>query len=449
MTVANPTPRKSTAASDAAIAERCAKVRIDLALREPFWGMLILGCEWIMTRRVATAATDGVRCYLNPDFCAGLTTPELAGLHAHEVMHKMLFHITRARCLADQKVANVAADYVGNEILIDAAFTLPGGALVDRQLTAQGGGTMEGVYRLLMKRKRPEPDKGDDKGDPKPGKGKGDCQGEPGKGEPGEPGKGKGEPGKPGKPADPAKGQPDKPGEVGDDGIPAPMDEMLEPVDDNGDPLDADEMARVESEWKEQVAVAAQSAKRRGKLPAGLERVIDEAIKGKVRWQDVLARFLTRARVDTRTWARPSRRYISQGIYLPSTTGQRLGEIVVFVDCSGSVDKAMLDRFTGELRALHSGLRPEKLHVVSFDSRVQAHTEIDPDGEVNPAYKGGGGTAFSPLWKWVENHGVVPVAAVVLTDLICSDFGAEPDYPVLWVSTHQTTAPWGEVVRAT
>jgi hypothetical protein len=34
-----------------------------------------------------------------------------------------------------------------------------------------------------------------------------------------------------------------------------------------------------------------------------------------------------------------------------------------------------------------------------------------------------------------------------LTDLISDDFGDEPNYPVLWVSTTDRDAPWGSICR--
>lgn len=394
------------------IEDQCTKARLRIAMRDPFWGYLILGCDWIISRKVPTAATDGRTCYINPDFWATLNGAEQEGLIAHEVMHKMLVHITRAQALKlDPRISNIAADYVGNEILLEAGFTLPQGALVDPVLTAKGGHTMEGVYRVLMQQQQQ--------------------QGQQGHGQP-QQGHGQGQPGQPGQ-----------------DGLPNPLDEMLAPTDDKGQPLDEAELARETSEWLEQVAVAAQSAKRRGKLPAGLERVLDETIKGKVRWQDVLAQFLTRSREDRRTWARPSRRYASMGAYLPSTTGEALGEIIVAVDCSGSIGADMLSRFTGEMQALHSSLRPRKMHVLAFDAKVQTHVEVTADEQFIPRWKGGGGTAFAPIWAHVENHGVAPVCAVVLTDLDCSRWGDAPDYPVLWISTsHRDKAPFGEVVKA-
>ena len=61
---------------------------------------------------------------------------------------------------------------------------------------------------------------------------------------------------------------------------------------------------------------------------------------------------------------------------------------------------------------------------------------------------GGGGTAFSPVFDYLNKHGIDPIACVFLTDLYCDDYGDEPSFPVLWVATDKdkTDAPFGEVV---
>jgi hypothetical protein len=54
---------------------------------------------------------------------------------------------------------------------------------------------------------------------------------------------------------------------------------------------------------------------------------------------------------------------------------------------------------------------------------------------------------FSPMFKYMAEQDATLTCAVVLTDLQCGDFGPAPDYPVLWVTTDATAAPWGQVVK--
>ena len=62
-------------------------------------------------------------------------------------------------------------------------------------------------------------------------------------------------------------------------------------------------------------------------------------------------------------------------------------------------------------------------------------------------HRGGGGTAFAPVFRHIEAEGIEPVCCVYLTDLCGSDFGPDPGFPVIWCSTMEGRAPWGEVLR--
>jgi predicted metal-dependent peptidase len=217
------------------------------------------------------------------------------------------------------------------------------------------------------------------------------------------------------------------------------------------DCLDADggpaEQAQAAAEMKVQVAQAAQAAKMMGKLSANMQRLVDEVLQPKVNWADVMWRFMQKARNDSRTFARPNRRFISQGIYLPSVSGETMGEMLWAVDCSGSITPQQISQAAAEVTKVFEHFRPTKLHVVYFDSEV-AHAEVYEPGDVlDIKPHGGGGTAFSPVFRYAEEHGIEPVACIFLTDLYCSDFGPEPDYPVLWVSDGAEKAPFGEVIK--
>jgi predicted metal-dependent peptidase len=63
--------------------------------------------------------------------------------------------------------------------------------------------------------------------------------------------------------------------------------------------------------------------------------------------------------------------------------------------------------------------------------------------------KGRGGTEVTPVFDYIEQHGLPCDSFIYFSDMYVYDFPANaPDYPVLWVSTGATDAPWGEVVKA-
>jgi predicted metal-dependent peptidase len=220
------------------------------------------------------------------------------------------------------------------------------------------------------------------------------------------------------------------------------------PLDDceDGEGTQA-EQAQQQAEWKVKVAQAAQAAKMMGKMSVNMQRLVDEVLQPKVDWRDVLQRFLVKARTDQRSFARFNRRFLPQGIYLPSVSGETMGEIVFAVDCSGSIDQRTINQFAAEIAKVKDDLLPERIHVMYFDSEV-SHVEsyeVHDDLDIKP--HGGGGTDFAPVFESITEHGFNPVAIVFLTDLCCSSFGNQPDAPVLWVTTDPGKAPFGEVVE--
>lgn len=363
--------------------KRLAKAKTSLILSHPFIGTVALNMPMRLDDSVPTAATNGREVRYNPAFLDELTDEQVTFLVAHECFHPMLEHMYRLKGRQPMRW-NKAADYVINQLLTDEKIgKFIPGGCLDRHLYDAGKGTSEGIYALL-------PDEGNGGGG-------------------------------------------DAPGGTGND---------LE--DPGGSPA---EQAQAQAEWQVKVAQAAQAAKMMGKLSANMERFVGELLRPKVAWQDVLRRFMQRAKTSTRSWARPNRRFLSQGLYLPSVSGETLGEIVVAVDCSGSIGPREIDEFAAEIRAIHEDTQPVATHVVYFDSEVCHVDHFAADDMLHIKPHGGGGTAFSPIFKFVADASITPVACVVLTDLCCDDFGSAPDYPVLWVSNHSSKAPWGEVVK--
>jgi predicted metal-dependent peptidase len=177
-----------------------------------------------------------------------------------------------------------------------------------------------------------------------------------------------------------------------------------------------------------------------------MERFVENVLQPKVDWRDVLRKFVEKCRNDQRSFARPNRRFIGQGMYLPSISGEALGELVFAIDCSGSIGQAEIDQFAAEIHAVKDEGNPVAIHLVYFDSEVSHYEKFTRDDDVHVEPHGGGGTAFSPVFDYLAEHDVEPAACIFLTDLYCDDFGEPPAYPVLWVSMGDDKAPFGEVV---
>lgn len=367
---------------------RLAKAKTSLILEHPFVGAIALGMPHTYQEGIGTACTNGKRVLYDPKFVSDLTDDELKFLVAHECMHPMLEHNFR-RQSRDPKRWNMAADYVINQLLTDegiGAF-IDGGCL-DKALYDAGNGVSEHIYTLL-----PEGDDGDGDG----GGGMG------GTGQDLEDGEGT-----------------------------------------------AQDQAQQSAEWRVKVAQAAQAAKMMGKLSVGMARLVDAILNPTVDWRDVLQRFVTKHKTDERSFSRPNRRFLSQGLYMPSRSGEVMGPMAFLVDCSGSVDDKQLAQMAAEMRTVHEDLRPEKLHVVYFDSEVSHYECYGPDDSLDIRFHGGGGTDVRAAFDYLEAEGHADdvVCTVVLTD----GYTPYPDschYPLIWAMTTDMNAPFGEHCRVT
>jgi hypothetical protein len=139
-----------------------------------------------------------------------------------------------------------------------------------------------------------------------------------------------------------------------DDGIGEPTDSRSsgrgEPEDneprgfdehdwEGADKLSDDEVKELEKEID--VAIR-QGSIIAGKSGATGNRLLDELMQPQVDWREVLREFIqtTCTGNDYSTWKRPNRRYIGAGVYMPSGISEKVDELVIAVDTSGSIPDA-------------------------------------------------------------------------------------------------------------
>jgi len=368
---------------------KLSKAKTALIFAQPFFATLAMQTPWVRddTLDPPTMATDGDHIYWHGEFVDKSSHDELVFVICHEIMHCVFQHMMR-RGSRDAYKWNVATDVIINDMLKrENVGTMPKGGIDMPQLAQAGKFLAEEVYNLLP-------------------------------------------------PTPPGGGKSGKNGTNGQ-----PIDEVR---DAKGSQAERTEKA---NKMKVRVAQAAQAAKMCGKLTAGIERLVADVLQPKVDWRDVLRRFIAvRAKTDT-TFARPKRRFAAEDIYLPSKGGDALGELLIAVDCSGSIGERELAEFAAEITAIHEDMRPAKVHVVYFDASISHYECYEPGDELNIRPHGGGGTDFAPIFQYANDHQLDVCACVVLTDGYCSSYGETPAYPVLWCTTGDTRMPWGEIVK--
>ena len=160
--------------------------------------------------------------------------------------------------------------------------------------------------------------------------------------------------------------------------------------------------------------------------------------KPKVNWLAEVRQFFqdkARAGLD---YTRKNRRY--KHVILPARGKRgRLIELAYFMDVSGSVNTAMSEQMMSEISYIWGVLKPKKLHIIQFDTRirkVETWTEGRPVSEIEIV--GRGGTSLEPVAKWLEKN---PIAgAVIMTDLECPQMRIVKGVPILWLCINNPSA---------
>ncbi len=368
-----------------------AQSRAQLLIRKPFYGSIVMRRDFVEDPTCRTAWTDGVTIGYNPEFVAKLSLDEKVFLWAHEASHiARKHHLRRGHRRPVQW--NVATDHSINIGLISDGHSMIKGGLADQQFSNMSS---EAIYARL-----PEQENG------------GSCSGS-----------GEG------------------------DGF---RDEVRDWPGDgkSGSKPTKAEIEAASQKLDRELIQAANMAKKRGDLPAGMERLIDEIKAPALDWRHLLRAYLRNAAKDDHTWHRPNRRYAWQGITLPSLYSERLGEIVVAIDTSGSTYGHQA-QFVSECAYIARECKPSKLHLLYCDTRVSAETFEDMNSIPEFRPKGGGGTSFIPVFDWVSENDARPVVLVYLTDMWGNFPEVAPDYPVIWVDCADdgaSAAPFGDYV---
>lgn len=382
------------------------KARTKLVLNHPFFGCLLLNCKMQPDESVESAATDGQDIFYNEAYLTKLKHEEIMGLLAHQVGHKMFMHTSRLQN-REVKIWEMATDYVINGILKAEGMILPAGFLHN---TDYADMSAEEVYKKLKEETDNQQKK--DSGSA------GDAESE-------------------GRDQALSKA-------TGGGAVPNHLKEEKSRTQA--------EQTELEGQIKSQIAQAAQMAKQAGKLPASIAGMITAILAPKVSWRKQLRDFVTETAKSDYTFRRPNRRMMAHDLYMPSLTGDEMPPLALIFDTSGSIygDQKTLNTFISEINSIIADCRPMSVVVAYADTRVVHHQELEQGEELVPELKGGGGTAFGPAIRWIDEYEEEFAGIIYFTDLYASDFGFS-DTPTMWAvydnkNAKQSDVPFGRVI---
>jgi predicted metal-dependent peptidase len=420
-----------TVSEKAAAAMALAKSR--LCLENAFFSSIAAKLPFVEVKGLATAATDGINIYYNPEFILGMSFNRRIGLIVHEAGHVLGGHHLR-RGNRDKNFWNMATDYAMNQMILDAGFELPEAGLVD---AAYSGMHPEGIYEILWASK-PPPQEGQqgepcDDGETGDGQGAGESQPSPDDSA-GDDETGNGD----------DDGQDEAEDDDGNTSSNAKPDDEAEPEagswgevwdcpNDHGQPMTEAETKEALEKLGVEIQQAVNAAKAAGEdIPDAIRQVIEDSRTARSDWREQLRTWVANNIVTDYQWSRPNRRYLSQDIYLPGAVKDGIRTIAILVDTSGSVSNDDLAQAGAEMTQIVEDVQPDLVQVLHVDTRVRKDFEVRPGEEIDLTYNGRGGTDFRPGFQWLEENEIRPDLVIYFTDLESYRYPEEPDYPVLW-----------------
>jgi predicted metal-dependent peptidase len=221
-------------------------------------------------------------------------------------------------------------------------------------------------------------------------------------------------------------------------------------TDAHGAPLTDAARRQAEDDLDVRIRQAAAAATRAGRFSAGLTEMVEAALD-RADWRDRFRTLFDGALRSEASWARPNRRLLPHGLYLPGWRRAGAGRIAFVLDTSGSISARELAIYLGNLLGLIEETGPGQVAVIQCDSEVRRVEYLGPGETVDCLEVAGrGGTRFQPAFDWIADSGFQPQVIVYATDLVSSDQPADPAIPVIWLTPTQGRAvPFGDVVEVT
>jgi len=394
--------------------QEVAKAGRTLMLKEPFYGLFLIGLNKELSKGIQTAciAKDGINLKLvvNPEYFEKQDTSTRVAILKHEMLHVAFQHLNMFDDFSDKKLLNVAADleinqYISNEMKGETweGLDIKDGEFMGVKLPLKAGTR---VYYDLLQKELDEYDKNNESSDKGDGDNDGDGQGD---------GNGSGS-------GDQSFAEWFRQG--GSDGEHTLWEEF--------ENLSEAEKKLIQKQIDHQLKeVASQTQRNRGTIPGELSEYIDklfEKHEAVIDWKQYLRRFGTRSmKIETKkTRKKPNIRFGAG----PAIKIKPKRSTLVAIDTSGSVSEQDLIEFFNEIDCIHK--TGTAVTIMECDSYV--HRTYQYAGKTDVLrVSGRGGTSFDPVMEEIFKAPGKYQNLIYLTDGFAPAPQRVPMIPILWV----------------
>lgn len=350
-----------------------------------FLGSLMCSLNFVWSRDIPTAATNGVTFWWNPEWFLKLDPEVRKTVLMHELWHVARLHMIRLEN-RNPRYWNYACDIrINNDLEREgASFFGVEDCWKDQQYDANGIMAEEDIYDLITK--------------------------------------------------DPSKINGSSWQDAGEEGDMIPL---------------TNQQKQTVINTVVQAVHQAKLSGQAGNLPGGIQEILNKFLEPIIPWQTVLMQFFTDLLNEDYSWKRPNRRYHDMYLPSRFTDDGRLEHLIYYLDVSGSVTDAQALRFNSEVKFIQETLKPQRLTLVQFDTIIQDVKEFreeDPFDEITII--GRGGTSFAPVREHMIEHKPT-AAIIFSDMWCSPMQPLDDEIPVIWVAidNRSATVPFGKLIH--
>ena len=213
--------------------------------------------------------------------------------------------------------------------------------------------------------------------------------------------------------------------------------------------LTPEEKKAIRDEIKEAMVAAAQSAGA-GKVPAGIQRMIQSFTEPKMDWRQMLRMNIQSIFKSNFSFARPNRKSMHSGAILPGMMNEETIDVSVCIDMSGSISDSMARDFLSEVKGIMEEYKDFKLDLWCFDTDIYNYQKFTGDtaDDINQyECQGGGGTDFDVNFQFMKDNDIQPKKFIMFTDgYPCGSWGDEDYCDTLFIihGSKDIVSPFGQ-----
>jgi predicted metal-dependent peptidase len=405
--------------------QELAKAGRTLMLKEPFYGLFLIGLNKEMSKSIPTAcvAKDGINLKLvvNPEYMEKQDPTTRVAILKHEMLHIAMQHLGMFDQFSDKKLLNVAADleinqYISTELKGSTweGLDIKDGEFKGVKLPLKAGTR---TYYDLLQKELDEYDKqqqSSGQGSGSNNGGNGDVAGDE-KDQTSNSGGGSGE------------------GEGFAEWFRSGGNGEEHSLWEEFENLSEAEKKLIQKQIDHQLKDVAEQTKRsRGTVPGELSSYIEklfEKVEAVIDWKQYLRRFGTRsAKIETKkTRKKPNIRFGSG----PAIKIKPKRNTLVAIDTSGSVSDQDLIEFFNEIDAIHK--TGTTVTIMECDSYVHRTYQYEGNKQDVLRVCGRGGTSFDPVMEEIFKAPGKYQNLIYLTDGYAPAPQRVPMVPILWV----------------